>query len=91
MANLTWIKGMDSPNRTGRPKGSKRNWKRELERFISRNGTAKELKRLYSHLDTTKEQTEMLRWIYTMITATPQSDSISSEEAGALYGEASEV
>ena len=40
--NPLFIAGGPSANPKGRPKGSRRNWRLELERFIKRNGTAKE-------------------------------------------------
>jgi hypothetical protein len=82
---LTWVKGMSSPNPAGRKKGSKRNWKRELERFVARNGSSKELERLYDHLESETEQAEMLKWIYAYIVPKPRADSMSADEIQALY------
>src|SRR6476659_6644978 len=81
---LTWIKGMESPNGKGRPKGSKRNYMKTLERFIARNGSLKDLEGIFNHLSSQKEQLEMLRavWFYTL--PRPTADAISEQEAERL-------
>src|SRR4030095_5018930 len=82
---LKWVKGGDSPNAAGRPPGSKRNYMRTLKRFVERNGSLKDLERIYNHRNGEKDQLEMLRsvWFYTL--PRPQADSISAEEMEELY------
>lgn len=85
MANLTWIKGMESPNMAGRKKGSKRNPLTSLHRWWARNGTLSELDRIYHGLETYNEKQKMIQWVANIIIPRPQADSISHEEAEQLY------
>src|SRR5688572_20862595 len=85
MSQFTWIKGMDSPNKTGRPRGSKRNFKRELERFSARKGTVKELLSLYDRLKEPALQFEMLKAIWSYTIPKPSVDTISTDEIDRIY------
>jgi len=83
---LTWVKGMNSPNPTGRKPGSKgRNPLASLKRWYSRNGTVKELDRLYNALQTDRDKLDMMRSVWAYLLPRPQSDAISAEEAQQLY------
>lgn len=82
---LTWVKGMESPNKGGRPKGSKRNPLTSLQRWYARNGTVKELDRLYNALLTDKDKIDMMKAVWYYLLPRPQADALSHQEAEALY------
>lgn len=90
IGNPMWIAGK-SGNPGGRPKGTKRNWKKELEHFIRRNGSHRELERLYRRLDTEKEQSEMLKWIFSYVVAKPQAATMSEQEIEAFHDRAQKL
>lgn len=64
MANLRWIKGMESPNKSGRPKGTQITIERRLDRLIELFATEKEFK---VNLKACKPGAEKLYWIMRIV------------------------
>lgn len=82
---LKWFKGMESPNKLGRPKSSKSDHLQRLKRWSARRGTEKELDRIYNSLQTEKDKLEMHKAVWYYIYAKPAADSISPEELETLH------
>jgi outer membrane protein assembly factor BamE (lipoprotein component of BamABCDE complex) len=85
MTELKWVKGMESPNKGGRPKGVKADALARLKRWSARRGTEKELDRIYDKLGTPRDQLEMHKAVWYYVYAKPSAGSISPEELEAVY------
>jgi len=81
--NPLWVAGV-SGNPSGKPKGAKRNPLTSLQRWYSRNGSLKELDRLYKALQTDKDKIDMMKAVWYYLLPRPQADAISNEEAELL-------
>jgi len=83
--NPMWVAGLGSPNKSGRPKGSKRTAKRNLERLANLILTVKEVKSNYDHMKAGSERWQMQKELMAYLIPKPTADSMSQEELEALH------
>lgn len=83
--NVLWKAGEASPNPSGRPKGSKRTFKKTIDRFFTQNISPKEFLNIYLHLKPGKEQADFLKTFLPYHLAPLQSDVLSESDIDSLY------
>lgn len=84
MGNPLWIPGK-SGNPAGRKKGTVRNLRTTIARFLLRNGSLKELQTNYNLLKQGRERLEFVLKLMPYHIAPIQADSISREEIDELF------
>jgi hypothetical protein len=84
MAQMTWIKGTESPNPGGRPKHSVRTVAGMVERIVKKHFSAQKMNRIIEGL-TVQQKAEMYLKLLPFVMAPKRSDSLSEDELFALY------
>ena len=82
--NPLWISGK-SGNPSGRPKGTSRSAKRNLERLAALILTVKELKNNYDHMKAGTERWQMQKELASWLYPKAQANSISDQDVDLIY------
>lgn len=84
-AQLTWVKGMESPNKSGRPRGTGNSSKRNLERLAAMILTVKEVKNNYDHMKPGVERWGMQKELMSFVYPKAQPTTLSQQEIEELH------